>query len=102
MSKQPGVMLYFDLRPSLDRFTPEEQGRLLRAILDYGELRIEPAFTGALGVAWDFIRPRLDRDRERYEETVEKRAAAAQARWTRGRNQRQPLSGPDEFREEYP
>lgn len=90
MGKQPGVMLYFDLRPSLERFTLEEQGLLLRAILDYGELGIAPSFTGALGVAWDFIRPRLDRDRVRYQDLVEKRTAAAQSRWAREKGRRQP------------
>ncbi|HIT31437.1 MAG TPA: hypothetical protein IAC25_01170 [Candidatus Enterenecus stercoripullorum] len=83
MGKQPGVMFYFDLRPCLERFTLEEQGTLFRAILDYGQLGIVPAFTGSLGVAWDFIQPRLDRDRERYEQLVQQRIQAAQNRWSK-------------------
>ena len=86
MGKQPGVMFYFDLRPCLERFTLEEQGALFQAILDYGELGLAPGFTGALGVAWDFIRPRLDRDRERYAEISEKRTQAVRSRWERARS----------------
>ena len=81
MKKQPGVMLYFDIRPCLERLTMDQQGQLFRAILDYGEESIEPNFDYMLGVAWDFIKPRLERDRERYEEVSRKRAEAAQARW---------------------
>lgn len=44
MGKQPGVMLYFEIRPCLERLTMDEQGRLFNAILDYGEEGIEPKF----------------------------------------------------------
>ena len=81
MNKQPGVMLYFDLLPSLERFTLEEQGLLFRAILEYGKLGLTPHFHGALAVAWDFIQPRLDRDRARYEEKVQQCRDAIQRRW---------------------
>ena len=81
MKQQPGVMLYFDVRPCLDRLTTDEQGQLFRAILDYGEYGTEPGFQYMLGIAWDFIKPRLERDRERYRETCRKRSEAALARW---------------------
>ena len=41
----------------------------------------EPGFEYMLGIAWDFIKPRLERDRERYRETCRKRSEAALARW---------------------
>lgn len=82
MGKQPGVMLYFEIRPCLERLTMDEQGRLFNAILDYGEEGIEPNFDYMLGIAWDFIKPRLDRDREHYEEICEKRRQAIQSRWS--------------------
>lgn len=81
MGKQPGVMLYFDIRPCLARLTMDEQGQLFRAILDYGEDGIEPDFDFMLGVAWDFIKPRLERDRERYAERVRQCEEAARRRW---------------------
>ncbi len=81
MGKQPGVMLYFDIRPSLRRLTNEEKGQLFEAILDYGQYGVAPELEGGLGIAWDFIQPRLDRDRERYEEKVAKCVQSARRRW---------------------
>lgn len=78
---RPGIMLYFDVRPCLKRLTMEQQGELFNAILDFGENGVVPSFDGVLGVAWDFIMPRLVRDNERYEKTVSARRAAAQSRW---------------------
>lgn len=79
--KRPGVMFYFETRPSLKRLSLEEKGLLLEGILDYAEHGELPQFEGMLGVAWDFIQPRLDRDKERYEEVTEARRKAAQKRW---------------------
>ena len=81
MGKQPGVMLYFEIRPCLERLTMDEQGQLFNAILNYGEFGIEPGFEYMLGIAWDFIKPRLDRDKERYEERVRQCEEAARRRW---------------------
>ena len=81
MGKQPGVMIYFDIRPCLVRLSLEEQGQLFRAILDYGEDGIEPDFDFMLGVAWDFIKPRLDRDKEHYAERIRQCEEAAKKRW---------------------
>ena len=78
---RPGIMLYFDVRPCLKRLTMEQQGELFNAILDFGENGVVPSFDGLLGIAWDFIEPRLVRDNERYEKTVSARRAAAQSRW---------------------
>lgn len=78
--KQPGVMLYFDIRPCLNRMSREEQGELFVAILDYAQYGVVPELDGLLGVAWDFIQPRLDRDREKYGQTVSKRKYAAYVR----------------------
>lgn len=81
--KQPGCMLYFDLRPSLKRLSLEEKGRLFEAILDFGEYGVIPELDGVLAVAWDFIQPRLEKDRERYAEICEKRRDAVNTRWER-------------------
>jgi len=81
MAKQPGVMLYFEIRPCLERLSMDQQGQLFRAILDYGEWGVEPDFQYMLGIAWDFIKPRLDRDKEHYEERVRQCEEAARKRW---------------------
>ena len=82
MGKQPGVMLYFDLRDSLDGLSCEDKGKLLDAILDYGKYGVVPEFSGMLKMAWNFIRPRVDQDRDRYERLVNQRRGAAASRWS--------------------
>lgn len=77
---KPGVMFYFDVRPCIKRLTPEEKGRLFEAILDYAEFGVVPDVDGALGVAWDFIQPKIDRDGERYDKQIEQKQYAAFAR----------------------
>lgn len=74
--KKPGVMLYFDVRPCLNRLTDAEQAQLFRGILDYGESGIDPGFENRLGLVWDFVKPMIDRDADRYKEIQEKRAMA--------------------------
>ncbi len=78
---RPGVMLWFDLRPSLKRLSLEEKGLLFECILDYAEYGEVPELDGMTGIAWDFIQPRIDRDAERYEEVVENKRKAARKRW---------------------
>lgn len=73
---KPGVMFYFDVRPCIKRLSLEEKGQLFEAILDYGEFGIEPELDGAVGVAWDFLLPKLDRDDDRYSRQVEQRQYA--------------------------
>ena len=73
---QPGVMIYFDIEPCLNRLTLEEQGMLLGAIVRYGHYQEEASFEGLLGMAWDFIRQRIDLDAQRYRAVVERRRSA--------------------------
>lgn len=75
MSK-PGVMFYFDIRPCIKRLTLEEKGVLFEAILDYAELGVVPELDGVLGVAWDFIQPKLDRDSGQYDRKVKQKQYA--------------------------
>ena len=79
--ERPGVMLYFDLRPCLKRLSNEEKGLLFEALMDYAQYGELPELDGMTGIAWDFIRPRIDRDAERYEEMVELKRRAARKRW---------------------
>lgn len=91
---KPGVMFYFDLRACLKRLEAEDRGRLFEAILDYGEFGILPEFEGILGVAWDFIQPKLDRDNEQYNLKVEKSQYAVYSRECK-KNGLPPLSFED-------
>lgn len=77
---KPGVMFYFEIRPCIKRLTLEEKGQLFEAILNYGEFGAIPKVDGAVGVAWDFIQQRLDRDTGRYDERVEQTKYAVAVR----------------------
>ncbi len=87
-SERPGVMLYFDsVRPAINRMSDEQTGALFRAVLDYaqyGEIRDLEAMEG---MAFDMLRPGIDRDAERYEETREQRRYAAYSRETKRRGE---------------
>ncbi len=69
-------MLYYDYRQHLALLNDEERGRLLMALLDYGEKGIEPEMDGALLMAFSFISSQIDRDAARYEEKCRKRREA--------------------------
>lgn len=85
---RPGVMFYFDIRPCLKRLDAESKGKLFEAILDYGEYGIMPEFEGMLGIAWDFIQPRVDHDGDRYQEKCENSKKAANIRWEKEREKK--------------
>lgn len=84
---RPGVMFYFDIRPCIKRLSLEEKGQLFEAILDYGEYGAVPEVDGVLGIAWDFIQPKLDLDAERYETKVEQKRYATFVREVKKRGE---------------
>lgn len=76
-AKRPGVMLYFDMVDPLLLLRDSEKGRMLMAIMAYARDGTPPQFTGKLALAWGYIQPKLDRDAEVYDNTVQKRKYAA-------------------------
>ena len=74
---RPGIMLYFDILEPIKVLPDADKGRLLVAMLEYGQSETEPAFDGMLALAWGFVKPKLDRDAEEYKRTVLKRQYAA-------------------------
>ena len=80
MTSRPGIMLYFEIRDALRFLTLEEKGQLLDAVLEYGMFGTVPEFAGILGMAWAFIKPKLDVDAERYDNAVLQRRYAAAVR----------------------
>ena len=69
-------VLYYDYRQHLLHLNDEERGKLLMALLEYGENRTEPALEGAALMAFSFIRAQMDRDAQKYAETCRKRSEA--------------------------
>lgn len=66
MAKAKGIMLYFDIKEPLKDFSDEERGKLVWALLEYGENHITPQLNGSLKTAFDFIKKDIDRDIEKY------------------------------------
>lgn len=56
---------------------------VFRAIMEYGLYGVVPEFPegSPAATSWLFVKPYLDRDIQRYHETVERRRAAAAKRW---------------------
>lgn len=79
----PGVMLYFTLYEAVKELSDTELGALTRALMEYGLYGVLPSFSGAMAVAWNFIKGNADRDYQRYRDTVMRRRNAASKRWQR-------------------
>ena len=78
---RPGVMLYFDsVRPALNRLDDTQCGRLFRAVVDYAEYGVIPELDPLVGMVFDLLVPKIDRDAERYEESREQRQYAVYCR----------------------
>ena len=73
--ERPGVMLYFDILPALEKMDASDAGRLFVAVLRYAQSGIEPELEGAADLVWSFIKSSLDRDALRY------RDIQLQAQW---------------------
>ena len=74
---RPGIMLYFDILEPIRVLPDSDKGRLLVAMLEYGQSGKVPVFDGMLALAWGFVKPKLDRDDESYEEAKVQRRYAA-------------------------
>ena len=94
MKEKPGVMLYFDRLPYLNRMTREQRGDLFLWIMEYAQYGVVPEVEDPmLGMAWDVVKPAIDLDTERYAAKCEKNRENIQKRWyktsyTTGSNRR--------------
>ena len=77
---RPGIMLYFDILEPIRVLPDADKGRLLVAMLEYGQQGILPEFDGMLSLAWGFVKPKIDRDYEEYNRSVLRRQYATACR----------------------
>ena len=77
---RPGIMLYFDILEPIRVLPDADKGRLLVAMLEYGQQGILPEFEGMLALAWGFVKPKIDRDYEEYNRSVLRRQYATACR----------------------
>lgn len=79
---RPGIMLYFDILEPIKVLPDADKGRLLVAMLEYGQSGKVPQFDGELGLtlAWGFVKPKIDKDEEEYNLSVLRRQYATTCR----------------------
>ena len=80
-------MYFEDLRPALKRFSDQELGQLFRAVFNYAESKQTAELAGEAGLLFELLRPKLDRDEDRYRAACRQRRYAAYARETRRQGQ---------------
>lgn len=76
----PGVMVYHDILPAINRLTDEQCGILLRAIVSYSAFGEIVELDTLTSIVFDLIRPKIDRDKLKYAETVDQRRYAVYCR----------------------
>ena len=77
---RPGIMLYFDILEPIKVLPDADKGRLLVAMLEYGQSGIVPVFDGMLALAWGFVKPKIDKDEAEYNQSVLRRQYATTCR----------------------
>ena len=77
---RPGIMLYFDILEPIRVLPDADKGRLLVAMLEYGQTGKTPAFEGMLELAWGFVKPKIDKDESEYNLSVLRRQYATACR----------------------
>jgi hypothetical protein len=84
---RPGIMVYFDMMGPLGKLENADKGRLFWAMLEYGKNGIMPVFDSLpLELAWEFVKPKIDKDYKEYVRSVQRRqfATACRERKKRG------------------
>lgn len=67
MADKPGVMIYFDtVLPAFERLDDEQLGALFRAVVCYAAHGEIVELDGMAGLTFDMMRPKLDRDDQKY------------------------------------
>ena len=77
---RPGIMLYFDILEPIKVLPDADKGRLLVAMLEYGQSGTVPEFDGMLALAWGFVKPKIDKDEAEYNLSVLRRQYATVCR----------------------
>ena len=77
---RPGIMLYFDILEPIKVLPDADKGRLLVAMLEYGQSGTVPEFEGMLALAWGFVKPKIDKDEAEYNLSVLRRQYATVCR----------------------
>lgn len=77
---RPGIVVYFDMMGPLKVLPDAEKGQLFWAMLEYGKSGVIPEFDGLLALAWEFVKPKIDKDYSEYVRSVQRRQFATACR----------------------
>jgi len=81
MAQRQGFLIYHSWRPAIETLKPRDAGTLLMALMDYSERGAVPDFKGALLIAFNFCRAKIDSDGQKFSEKCERNAEKARMRW---------------------
>ncbi len=71
MAERPGIMIYFDLLPQLEEYSPEEVGILFMAMLEFGAYGTIPTFEDrGMRIIWREVQGKIERDNAKYQQKV--------------------------------
>lgn len=73
----PGLMFYDDFLAAARSLSLQKKGMLLEALITYQLDGETPNVTKEVKLVWDFVYPRIQRDRQKYLETARRRQYAA-------------------------
>lgn len=76
LEKKNSFVMYTDYQDHIDLLDMEQRGMLLTAIMEYASSGTVTEIDGMVLMAFSFIRKQMDRDNEKYQNTVEKRREA--------------------------
>lgn len=74
--KQNSFVLYTDYIQHVSLLSDQEAGQLFKALFHFVDDGTEPDFTGSLKMCFSFISSQIQRDKAKYRDICEKRAAA--------------------------
>ena len=77
------IPFYFSYRKKLEKLSDQEVGRLVRALLEYGETGETEELTGRESIAFDFIADDINRAKAAYDERCAKNQRNAKKRYAR-------------------
>lgn len=84
MAEKPGVMIYFDtVLPAFERLDDAQLGALFRAVVSYAAHGEIIELDGMAGLVFDLMRPKIERDDQKYQEKCIKSEYATYCRETK-------------------
>jgi len=82
MAKRQGFVVYHEWREAVKELPLEDAGRLWGALFDYSENGLLPEFIGALRMAFNFMKIKLDYDQGKYETRCNQNRTNINKRWS--------------------